>query len=111
MPLSIAVPTTKSFARQEIVLSNETYNFLYTYNSRDERLRLSIFKNGELVVGGLKIMENESLLVNYNYPNLPKGELYCIRFKGDQTTPVTLGTLGFDKEYELIYLPDGEVLV
>lgn len=109
MAISIDVPTESANVKQDITLSGTNYLFRYTYNTRDQRLRLSIYLDDELVIASVKIMENQLLLQNYILPDFPDGDLLCVRFKGDETTPATLGNIGIDQNYELIYLTNEEL--
>lgn len=107
--LIIDVPTSYPNVTQNITLSGVSYTFKYTYNSRDERLRLSIYRDEELVIAGLKIMENQLLLDNYILSGFPDGDLFCARIRGDSSIPATLGTIGLGREYELIYFTNEEI--
>ena len=108
MAISIAVPIESSSVKQYIDLNNTTYKFIYTYNEVDERLRISIYRGEELLVAGIKIMENQSLLAKYKLDSFD-GDLFCKSFKGGTSIPATLGTVGLGLEYELIYLTQGEI--
>ena len=109
MTLLIDVPENYPHVTQSLTLAGTTYDFVYTYNGRDERLRLSIYRDGELVVAGVKLMENQFVLQDYVPVDFPEGELVVMRLKGDQYTPATLGTIGIDKEYELVFLTKEEM--
>lgn len=109
MPVIIDTPTTSSNTRQDIVLAGITYTFKYKYNSRDKGIRLFIYLNGEPLILGLKLMPNQLLLTQYLLPNFAHGDLACIRVKGQPDTPLTLGTLGIGREYELMYFTNEEI--
>lgn len=109
MAVSINVPIEYPNVSQTITLSGVTYVFIYTYNTRDERLRISIYRDDNLVIAGLKIMENQFLLQNYILDQFSDGDLICVRMKGDSSIPATLGTIGIDREYELVYLTNDEI--
>lgn len=102
MPVLIDVPTTSTYVRQNIVLNGLNYVFSYKFNSRDERWRLSIYRNDEAIVESIKILENQFLLGQYILDGF-EGDILCFRSLESTDKPVTLGTLGIGKDYELIY--------
>ena len=110
MPISINVPSNLPHIKQKVSLAGVGYDFTFKYNSRDNRLRLDIHLEGDLIVSGVKIMENQFLLGNYNTPAFKHGDILCARLAGDSSTPATLGNIGFDKAYELIYYSNSELL-
>ncbi len=107
--ISIDVPKTGAPFRQDITLSGISYRFLYRYNSRSDRISLTILRDGEIVRAGLYLMENESLLANYNLPEFDHGVLQNVRLQPISTEPATVGTIGFNLPYELIYATNDEV--
>lgn len=108
MPVKIDCPET-AYAGQEISFGGKTYEFTYSLNERDNRVRLDIIHDGEYIISGIKIMENQSLLKRYDLVDFSHGDIYCIRFKEDGKG-VTLDNLGINKAYELIYLTNEEIL-
>jgi hypothetical protein len=107
MPLFINVPDSAN-AEQLTPLGGINYNLKFTYNTRDKRYRLAVYLDTELVIGGLKLMENSSPTGKYNIVNFDHGELALIRF---EVTSENAGrsNIGFEKAYRLVYLTNNEV--
>lgn len=107
MPISIDVPEA-AWSTQEIPLGGLNYTFNYSYNDRDSRWRLDI-KLGETdVISGLKLIESQRLLNQYNLTNFNHGDLVVIRYE-DDGKPVTFDNIGLNKPYELVYLTNAEL--
>ena len=107
MPLSISVPTSPS-ERSIITLAGVEYEFLFNYNTRDSRWRLSIRIGNTQLVSGIKRVESQDLLGRYLLDGFSHGNLYCIRFKEDGL-PVGRNNFGIGKAYELIYSTNQEI--
>ena len=107
MALSIPVPDA-SASTQEIALAGVKYDFVYEYNARDNRYRLSIYYNNTPVVLGVKIMESQFLLDNLNLSNFSHGDIFCTRME-DSGEPVGRNNIGARKPYELIYYTNAEI--
>lgn len=107
MAVTIGTPVSAS-ATQTIALGGKTYEFVYSLNSRDNRVRLDISFDDSPIITGVKLMENESLLQRYDLVEFSHGDLFCIRvLKTDEE--VTLENLGIGKPYELMYLTNDEI--
>lgn len=107
MPFTLEIPTTAN-EELETSLAGIAYKFIYTFNTRDSRWRLSIYKDGSPVILGLKIVENVSLLSQYLLDDFDHGDIFCIRSK-DDGNPVGFDNLGIGKAYELVYLSNEEL--
>lgn len=105
--LTLPVPA-QSWSTQDLTLGGLDYQFVYSFNERDERWRLSIYFEEEPVLLGLKLMENEFLLSNYITPTFNHGDIGVLRVKNDGK-PVGRDNLGQDKSYELTYLTNQEL--
>ena len=108
MALSIPTPDSPNL-KQNVTLGGVEYEFLTSFNSRDSGWRLSIFRESEVVILGVKIVENTRLLSRYILESFNHGDLSCIRRKST-TDPVGRNNLGIGKEYELIYTSNEELL-
>jgi hypothetical protein len=107
MALSINIPDSP-FASFEVPLGGQTYNFDITYNTRDSRYRLDIYQNSEVIILGLKLVENADLLGKYNLPAFNHGGLFVVsNYKTDE--PVGRDNIGTGKAYELIYVSNEEL--
>lgn len=98
----------KAASTQTITLSGITYEFSYYYNSRNERMYLSISVGGESVVSNIKIVESSDLLGRYILNNFDHGTIICVR-NGCTTKPATLGNIGVGLCYSLLYLTNDEL--
>ena len=107
MPVIINTPKSAS-ATQSISLGGNTYEFIYSLNSRDNRLRFDILFDDVPIISGVKIMENQSLLKRYDLVDFSHGDLVCFRFK-DDGKDVSLENLGVGLPYELIYFSNDEL--
>lgn len=108
MPLKINIPES-AWSEQSVSLSGINYRFVFTFNGRDERWRLSIYIGNTAVIEGVKILENQALLSQYLLDDFNHGELFCIRLKKDGL-PVGRNNFGLGKAYELIYYSNEEIL-
>lgn len=105
--LKLPVPSA-AWSSQNITLGGLDYTFIYSYNTRDERWRVSIYLNEDPVILGIKIMENQRLLNDYILSNFDHGDVICFRVK-DDGLPVGRNNLGIDKAYELVYFSNSEL--
>lgn len=110
MPLSISVPQNSSFTDQDVELGGRTYNFVYKLNERlsPARLYLDIFSEGRPVALGLKLLPEIDLTDRYILSEFDHGALYLIRY-GSTGVEATLGTIGFNNEFELVYASNEEL--
>jgi len=108
MAVTIDTPSSP-FVTQSIALGGSTYEFIYTTNSReDDRVRLDILLDDTVVISGVKLMEEQRLLVSYNLVNFDHGDLLVVKIK-DDGAPATLANIGIGLSYELIYLTNAEI--
>ena len=107
MPLFINVPDSAN-AEQEVSLGGINYNFKFSYNSRDQRYRLSIYLGTESLVDGLKLIENNSITGKYDLVNFDHGELFLVRIE-DTSKEASRDNIGFDKPYRLTYYTNDEL--
>ncbi len=107
MPLTLETPTTAN-EELETSLAGIVYKFKYSFNTRDQRWRLSIYRENAPVILGIKIVENVSLLSQYILDDFDHGDIFCIRSK-DDGKDVGLDNLGIGEAYELIYFSNEEL--
>lgn len=108
MPLKINVPPV-AWSEQNVSLDGRLYRFVFSFNTRDRRWRMSIYYQGQEVVVGVKLMENQWLVTAPYYPDeFTHGDLICVRLRED-SNPVGRGNLGFGKPYELLYYTMQEI--
>jgi hypothetical protein len=105
--LSINVPES-AWSRQRITLGGVVYDFVFQYNTRDERWRLSIYQENSVVLEGVKIMSTEDLLSKYKLQNFKHGTLYCVKSK-KVNGEATYNNFGIDKPFTLVYLTTAEL--
>ena len=107
MALSLPVPEV-SFASTSITLGGIEYSITYSFNERDERWRMDILTDSEVVILGVKIMEEESLLGRYILPLFTHGDIFCVRLK-DDGKQVGRDNLGLGLPFDLVYLTNAEI--
>ena len=98
--IEIEVPDTEHSV-QEVVLGSQRCSLEFTFNSRDQRWRFNLSVEDEKVFSGITIMENQSLLSQYN-SSVFLGDLACIQTQGGPSF-VGRDNLGIDKPYRLYY--------
>ena len=89
---------------QRIALAGVTFTFYFSYNETTKHYSLSVFKDGRLLVAGLKLMEGSLLWNKYSIDALSIGEIFVTKMK-ETDEPVGRHNLGLGKEYELIFVP------
>jgi hypothetical protein len=97
-----------SWTSQNISLGGLDYEFIFSYNTRDSRWRFDIYLEGEPVVLGIKVVENQMFLRKYILPLFNHGDIACLRLKNDGL-PVGRNNLGQGRSYELIYFTNEEL--
>lgn len=107
MPLSIPVPDSAS-SEQDISLGGSTYTFTYSFNSRDARWRFDLALLDVVIISGVKVVENQSLLARYRLDNFDHGDIFCIRVK-DDNQDVGRSNLGVGLSYQLVYYTNAEI--
>lgn len=107
MALSLPVPSVSN-SSQEITLDGITYTFLYRFNERDQRWRISIFLEDVEVISNVKVMENRFLLTRYRLPKFSHGDIVCLRSL-DDGKDVGRNNFGTGLAYELIYYTYDEI--
>ncbi len=108
MPLSINTPTSGSWVESDVSLNNTLYTFGYTYNERNGRLYLDISLGDEVLITGLKLIENHLLLESHIIPNFDHGDLVVVKYKDDDEQS-TLGNIGINLTYEFLYFTNREL--
>ncbi len=108
MPLSVNTPTVGSTVDSDVSLNNTQYTFRYRYNERNSRLYLDILLGEQVLVTGIKLIENHLLLFNYVIPQFDHGDLVVVKYK-DADSESTLGNIGIGLTYELLYFSNSEL--
>ena len=93
---------------QEVVLGSQRCSLEFNFNSTDQRWRFNLNVEGEKVFSGITVMENQSLLSQYNSSEF-LGDLSCIQTQG---LPSFVGrdNLGVEKPYGFYYFSATELL-
>ena len=105
--LQIPVPEI-SFSSTNLLLGGFEYTFIYSFNERDSRWRIDIFLQDEPVITGVKVVESQDLLSNYELEEFDHGSLFCLRV-GASFDEVGRDNFGIDKNYQLIYFTNEEI--
>lgn len=89
----------------DITLGGQSYVFHAVHNSVNDRMYLSISQRGRTLIRGLKLLPRVSLLKKHRPEEFSHGELMIMVNTKDAKKRCTLGNIGLDKEYTLIYIP------
>lgn len=101
--LQIPVTTTGN-QDFDITLEGTTYTFQYRYNARNSRIYLNVLKDGDNVASGMRLIEGSTPMGYYVSADLPPGLFFVANLMVTEEI-ATLGNLGIDEEYSLIYMP------
>lgn len=109
--MAIFIPTPEAvYSEITVPLGGQTYNIIYTYNEIDEAWRLSLYTyEGDVVIEGVKIMENEFLLWRHRLGLFDHGDIACVKLSLNTKRPPTRDNLGIGKEYTLVYYTNEEL--
>ena len=99
--IRIKVPSTPNTEIQ-VPLDGRLYDLHFTYNNTTKRWYLSIYYNGSLIAGSLKVVEYVNLINKVN-PAVLDGGLYVVKFQQTEE-PCSRDNFGIGKAYELVYL-------
>ena len=114
MAVEIPVPALSS-SEINVTLGGISYNIIFRENGREVddngngRLYFDVYTEDVLVKGGVKIMENQSLLYRYLLDGFPSGDILCLSRSGDSDGVSTLSNTGLGKAYGLFYLTNEEL--
>lgn len=91
--LLVPLRSGKAAYRFTVELDDEFYELQFRWNSRDLHWFLDIFKDDTLSIAGVKVVENDDLLVLYNYMSvdgrIPPGTLRIVDSTGVGADPDT----------------------
>lgn len=105
--LKIQVPTPNT--NQIVSLGGVAYNFKFDFNSFDNKWRISIYKEDELVLLNLKVNEQKSLIRAWTTPiDFSHGDLQ-VHLRKATTEDCGRDNFGIDKDYELYYFANEEI--
>lgn len=107
MPISIPVPTS-SWEDEIISLGGREYKLTFRFNTRDQGWRIDLYLGDVLVKGGMKVVQDGSLLLIYQLDDFSHGDIWCIKAQ-ETTEDVGRNNLGQGKAYELIYFSNEEL--
>lgn len=107
MAIYVNIPDS-AYVGQDVTLGGTLYNFEFTYNSRDERYRLSIHTDEVPVIEGMKLVEQTSPTGKYDLVNFDHGQLYVVRVQ-ETSNQVGRDNIGSNKPYRLLYLTNEEI--
>lgn len=90
-------------------LGGKRYRLTTKLNSRDNRWSLTIENGeGEILLSGARLMENQGLLQRYYIEGFSHGNLVVVR-TGVDNKDVGRYNLGIDKPYALVYVSNSEI--
>lgn len=103
--LDVPLPATT----QVIALGGLTYKIVFNFNHFDDKWRISLYRNTDLVMLNMKVTEQRSLIRSRQTPlDFSHGDLQVHRVK-DTLAPCGLLNFGINKEYELRYFTNEEL--
>lgn len=101
-----------AYSRFDMSLSGERFLFDYSFNERDcngGRWYLDIYNSDqELIVGGLKLIEDTSPTVHLELTGFTEGFLQVTQLEEDEL-PAGRNNLGINKAYDLQYVTFSEL--
>lgn len=89
-------------------LGGVLYDFHYKYNDTSSAWYLDLYLNNSLLIGGVKLVEDTSLLYKYNLAEFNHGQLTVVKFKKTDE-PCGRHNLGIGKDYSLVYISNEEL--
>lgn len=104
----VIIPT-KSFPSyvETITLENIVYQFEFNYNSREEAWFMSISRDDEPLIAGIKVVDNFELIGRFANVLLPRGLILTVDIEGLQRPP---GQYELGSAVKLAYLTESEAL-
>lgn len=104
----IPLDTTFTAFDVETSLGGTVFKFFFKYNSRTDRWEFDLFDAADtLLIQGVKIVLNISLLGQYQNLSFPAGEIRAVQNEiAVNTDP---GRNDFDDRVELLFLTDAEI--
>lgn len=108
MPLKINVPDSPS-AIPTVALGGINYEFEFSYSDRTQRYSIDIRLGGNILISGLKVIEDTSLTSKYDLPLFDHGQLFIVKLK-DSFEPAGRDNFGIGKAYELLYYTNEELI-
>ncbi len=108
----IQLPVTQTgISRVKVTIDGVSYFIDYTFNSRNQRLYMSIFdKLGNPLLLGLRMLENLSPTNAYTTSQgLPTGGFTIGQLLDPEGSTATLGNTGIDQVFTLVYMSETEL--
>ncbi len=115
MPVQIPVPDV-AYSTIEVSLAGKTYSFTFRFNTRMKKyendkgtwiLDIST-SDGAVIIRGVAIIEQASLLQDLILDDFSDGDLFCFR-AGETSLPPTRDNIGVDKDYLLTFVTNEEL--
>jgi len=105
----IQIPVTENGNSDfDISIDGTVYTFLYTFNTRNQRIYLTVLIDEEVIISEIRLLENGLPLVRFTYLELPDGAFFVAQFsKADDFA--TLGNFGINEDFSLIFLTSEEL--
>ena len=102
--LLIDIPDNPDISRS-ITLQDTVFVFVFQFVKSISRWKLDIYKDEELLIAGLCLVENVPITFKNVIPYL-RGELILFRYNST-TLPAGRDNVGLDKDYILTYIYEG----
>lgn len=85
--IEIPIDIANKKIKQQVTLDNVVYGLEFKYNKRYTAWTMNILDDqNNMIVSGIILYTNTSLLTNYYHLAVPKGMLFIIDSDGTQTT-------------------------
>lgn len=78
--------------RFDIAIESKTYTFEVQYNAENDYFTVDLYRNGQLVIAGVKIVYGRPLFVAHRYLDVPLAQIVPLDLSG-QTDRVTWDNL------------------
>ena len=111
MPNILKTPTQSSWVEVSQVFSGEEFSVVFRLNERytPSRIYFDMYKGGELMIGGNKILPTTDYLSKYSLLDFLQGSIFLVNATGTKDSP-TLGNIGSGLDYQLIYYSNQEII-
>lgn len=93
----------------DITLEGATFTFQYRFNIRNNRFFLNILREEEELIMGMRLIEFGTPNANYPFEGVPAGLLLVSQLLKDVEDFATIGNLGINDDFSLIYFNSDEI--
>ena len=93
----------------DITLEGITYTLQYRFNTRNNRFFLNILRENVELIMGMRLIEFGTPNFSYPFEDVPPGTFLVAQFQKDLEDFATIGNLGINEDYSLLYINSDEL--